>query len=72
MSHPPVRLSLLNRLSQTESAIFKLWRLYFQKITFQIIERSQQLSLNRVVALKSRPVHRYSIVMFTLSGALGL
>ena len=26
-----------NRLSQTEPAIFRLWRLYFQRITFQLI-----------------------------------
>ena len=26
----------LNRLNQTESAVFKLWMLYFQRISFQI------------------------------------
>ena len=32
MSHLP--LSLMNRLSKTESAVFKLWMLYFQRIFF--------------------------------------
>ena len=27
-------LSLMNRLNQTESAVFKLWMLYFQSISF--------------------------------------
>ena len=35
MSHLP--LSLMNRLNKTESAVFKLWMLYFQRISFQII-----------------------------------
>ena len=30
--------------TQSESAVFKLWVLYFQRISFQIIKRSQQLS----------------------------
>ena len=29
-----VALSLINRLNQTESAVFKLWMLYFQRISF--------------------------------------
>ena len=32
MSHLPV--SLMNRLKQTESAVFKLWMLYFQRIPY--------------------------------------
>ena len=36
MAHLP--LSLMNRLTKTESAVFKLWMLYFQRISFQIIE----------------------------------
>ena len=32
MSHLP--LSSMNRLNKTESAIFQLWMLYFQKILF--------------------------------------
>ena len=32
MSHLP--LSLMNRLNKTESAVFKLWMLYFQRIFF--------------------------------------
>ena len=32
-----IDISLMNRLNQTESAIFKLWMLYFQRIPFQII-----------------------------------
>ena len=35
MLHLP--LSLINRLKQTESAVFKLWMLYFQRISVQII-----------------------------------
>ena len=35
MSHLP--LSLMNRLNKTESAVFKLWMLYFQSLFFQII-----------------------------------
>ena len=27
----------MNRLNKTESAVFKLWMLYFQRISFQII-----------------------------------
>ena len=30
-------VSLMNRLSKTESAVYKLWMLYFQRISFQII-----------------------------------
>ena len=37
MSHLP--LSLLNRLNKTESAVFILWMLYFQRISFQIMLR---------------------------------
>ena len=62
----------MSHLNQTESTVVKLWLLYFQKISFQIIKRSQQLSLCRVVALKSLPVHRYSVVIVTFSGPLGL
>ena len=32
MSHLP--LSLMNRLNKTESSVFKLWMLYFQRIYF--------------------------------------
>ena len=32
MSHLP--LSLMNRFNKTESAVFKLWMLYFQRILF--------------------------------------
>ena len=35
MSH--LTLSLMNKLNKTKSAVFKLWMLYFQMITFQII-----------------------------------
>ena len=74
----------MNILNQTESAVFKLWMLYFRKISFQIIKRSQQLSLYRVAALKRLPVHCYIVIIFfylfifhlfiifTFSGPLGL
>ena len=35
MSHLP--LSLMNRLNKTESAVFKLCMLYFQRISFQML-----------------------------------
>ena len=70
MSH--LSLSLINRLNKTESAVFKLWMLYFQRISFQIIYRSQQLSLCSVAALEHLRVHRYSVVIFKFSGPLGL
>ena len=44
MSHPP--LSYINRLYKTESAVFKLWMLHFQRIFLQII-----LSLSLFVPL---------------------
>ena len=37
MSHLP--LYLMNRLNKTESAVFKLWMLYFQRISFEIMKR---------------------------------
>ena len=43
----------------------------FPNVPFQIII-SQHLSLFRVATLQSLPVHRYSVVMFTFSGRLGL
>ena len=43
----------MNRPNKIEPAVFKLWMLYFQRISFQIIYRIQQLSLCSVVALKS-------------------
>ena len=38
MSHVP--LSLMNRLNKTEPAVSKLWMLRFQRISFQIIEKT--------------------------------
>ena len=49
---------------KNESAVYKLWVLYFQRISFQIVWRSQELSLCNVAALKSISVHRYSVVIF--------
>ena len=40
--HKQTKLSLMNRLNKIESAIFKLWKLYFQRISFQIIYNLQQ------------------------------
>ena len=51
--------------SNRVSAVFKRWMLHFQRISFQII--SQQLSLCRVEALKSIPVHLYSAVVSIFS-----
>ena len=34
MSHLPLSFVFMNRLNQTESAVFKLWMLYFQRISF--------------------------------------
>ena len=36
MSH--LSISLMYRINKTESAIFKIWMLYFQRVLFQIIE----------------------------------
>ena len=45
----------------------------FQKDPFfQIIQRSQQLSLCRVMLEKLLPVHRYSVDIFSYSGPLGI
>ena len=41
MSHLPS--SLMNRLNKTESAVFKLSMLYFQTISFQIIQMQNNL-----------------------------
>ena len=72
MSH--LTLSLMNRLHKTESAIFKLWMLCSQRMSFQIIQNSQQLSLCCVAALKGLPVHRYSVIfyIFLSFGTVGL
>ena len=61
MSHLP--LPLMNRLNQIGSAVFKLWMHFF----FRLFERSQQnlMLLCYVGALKSLPVHRFSIVIST-------
>ena len=39
-----------------------------QRISFQIIQDSQQLSLCRVAALERLPSLRYSVVIFTFAG----
>ena len=63
----------MNRHNQIESAVFLLvGSLYFRMIPFQFIKRSQQLSLFRVMAVKRLPAHKYSVVIFTFSGLLGL
>ena len=61
-----------NRLNKTESAVFKLLMLYFQRTPVQIIKRLQPLSLCRLAVIQSLSEHRYSNVIFILSGPLGL
>ena len=63
---PYMMMLLMNRLNQTDSAVFTLL-LYIRRISFQIIYRSQQLSLCHATALKGFPIHRYSVVIFTFS-----
>ena len=46
MSH--LSLSLMRRLSKTESAVFKLWMLYFQRISFQTISDRGRIKYNFV------------------------
>ena len=60
----------MNRLTKTESAVFLYCRFsLFQKDPFfEIIQRSQKLSLCRVELVKLLPVHRYSVDMFSYSG----
>ena len=70
MSHLP--LSLMNILSKSESAVFKLWMLYFQRIF-----STEYLDTTTAVVVlcggpKKLPVHRYSVVIFIFSGPLGL
>ena len=62
MSHLPI--SLMNRLNLTESAVFKMWIQYFQKISFEIILRSQQLSWLCRIAVFLMPEHQYCVVIF--------
>ena len=75
----------MNRLNETESAVFKLRMLYFQRISFQIIFGcsvskglfSDYLELTTAFIVpcgspKKSPLHRYSVVIFTFSGPLGL
>ena len=69
MSHLP--LSLMNRLNQTKSAVFKFWMLYFQRISFSdYLEIPIAAVVPRSVP-ESLPLPRYSVVIFTFSGSLG-
>ena len=65
-------LSLMNRLNKTESAVFIFGCFISKGSPYQIIQRSQLLSLCRVAVLKSLPVHRFRVVIFTFSGPMGL
>ena len=60
----------MNRLNQTESAVFKLWILHFQMIYFYIIQIIKAVVLS-CGGPKSLPVHRYYVIMFTFSGPMG-
>ena len=42
--------ALMNRLNQTEFAVFKLWTIYFQRISCQIISKyvSRQVSIKQM------------------------
>ena len=54
----------MNRLNKTGSAIFKFWMLYLQRILFNRQFRDHNnCPCARVAALKSLPVHRYSVVI---------
>ena len=60
----------MNRLNKTESAVFLYCRfscrfsLFLKDLFFQIILRSQQLSLCCVELVKLLPIHRYRVDIF--------
>ena len=61
MSHLP--LSRMNGLNKTESAVFKLWMLYFQRIIFnRQLRDHNSCRCSCVAVLKSLPVHRYIVI----------
>ena len=68
--HFPV--PLMNRLRQTESAVFQQVHYICEGSPFKNIQRSKQLWMCRVAAVKHLLVHWYSVGMFTFSGPLGL
>ena len=65
-------LALMNRLNKTETAVFNFWMLYFQRIP---LSDNLEIKISVVVPCggpKRLPVHRFSVVIFTFSGPLGL
>ena len=56
ISHLP--LSPMKRLNKTESAVFKLWMLYFQMISFQIIQSKTYIQHS---AKPERPMHTHCV-----------
>ena len=60
------QLVLINSLNKTESAVFNLVGspLYLKDSFFQILYRSQQLSLFLCGVCKTPPVHRYSVDIY--------
>ena len=59
-------------LHKTESAVFKLWMLYFQRIFFTDYLETTTAVVVPCGGPKNLRVHRYSVVNFTFSGLLGL
>ena len=55
----------------TESAVFKLYMLYFQRILFTD-NLETTIAVARLTALKRLPVHRYVVVILTFSVPLRL
>ena len=70
---PHLSFSRMNVLSKTESAVFKLYMLYFQRILFtDNLETTTAVVVPVLAALRRLPEHRYSVVILTFSGLLGL
>ena len=68
MLHLP--LSVMNRLHQTESAVFKLDAVFPKDLLSDYLETTITVVVPCGSPKKS-PVDRYSVVIFTFSGLLG-
>ena len=65
-------LFCMNRLNNTESAVFIIWMLHFQRTPFTY---SLEITTSVVVPCggsKSLPLNLFSVVIFTFADSLGL
>ena len=63
----------MNRLNKTQSVVlYCRFSRFLKDPFFQIIQRSQQLSLCRVELVKLLPVYQYSVDIFSYSGPSGI